>query len=155
MHLQPARCAIASVPSPFKMFSRISAALQRAALSGRLMSSSSKGSGKKWDNTQIGLTVGAVALVGIAASYAAVPLYQMFCRLQVFGAVGRGDPAEAAAKAAAHKDEPVRPITVRFTSDVSSNLPWSFVPVQKSIKIVPGACAAPNVFPAHISALFR
>lgn len=66
------------------------------------------------------------AMVG--AAYAAVPLYDWFCRTTGFG----GTPL-VAAKA---PDAPIaREITVRFDGNVAGGLPWQFAPDQNSIRI--------------------
>jgi len=66
-----------------------------------------------------------VAVVGgmLGLAYAAVPLYQAFCKATGFG----GTPLIAQSG-----DRPViaRTVTVRFDSNVDPNLPWRFEPVQ-------------------------
>lgn len=67
-----------------------------------------------------------VAMVG--AAYAAVPLYDWFCRTTGFG----GTPL-VAVKA---PDAPIaREITVRFDGNVADGLPWRFAPDHNSIRI--------------------
>ena len=65
----------------------------------------------------------AVAMVGLG--FAAVPLYDLFCRVTGFGGTTqRYDPVAAAA-------EPVvlsQTMSVRFDANVSPNLPWKFYP---------------------------
>jgi cytochrome c oxidase assembly protein subunit 11 len=61
------------------------------------------------------------AMVGL--TYASVPLYRLFCQ-----ATGYGGTTQRAAVAPEKKGE--RTVTVRFDSNISSNLPWSFTPVQ-------------------------
>lgn len=64
----------------------------------------------------------------IGAAYAAVPLYNWFCRTTGFG----GTPI-VASKA---PDAPIaREITVRFDGNVAGGLPWHFAPDQTSIRI--------------------
>jgi cytochrome c oxidase assembly protein subunit 11 len=66
------------------------------------------------------------AMVGSA--YAAVPLYNWFCRTTGFG----GTPL-VAVKA---PDAPIaREITVRFDGNVADGLPWQFGPDRNSIRI--------------------
>ncbi|HET7911805.1 MAG TPA: cytochrome c oxidase assembly protein, partial [Pseudolabrys sp.] len=66
------------------------------------------------------------AMVG--AAYAAVPLYDWFCRTTGFG----GTPL-VAEKA---PDAPIaRKITVRFDGNVADGLPWTFGPDKPSIEI--------------------
>jgi cytochrome c oxidase assembly protein subunit 11 len=67
-------------------------------------------------------SVGVVAaMVGLA--YASVPLYRLFCEATGFGGTTRR--AEQAPDA--HGE---RMIAVRFDSNISSNLPWTFRPVE-------------------------
>ena len=70
--------------------------------------------------------VSVMAMVG--AAYAAVPLYNWFCRTTGFA----GTPL-VAEKA---PDKPIaREITVRFDGNVADGLPWQFGPDQPSIRI--------------------
>jgi cytochrome c oxidase assembly protein subunit 11 len=70
-----------------------------------------------------------VGMVGM--SYAAVPLYYAFCRATGYG----GTPSRADA-APGVIDE--RVITIRFDTNVDPALPWSFEPVQRSVKVKVG-----------------
>jgi cytochrome c oxidase assembly protein subunit 11 len=70
----------------------------------------------------------AVVIGMVGASYAAVPLYYMFCRATGYG----GTPARADAAPGAVGD---RVITVRFDTNVDPQLPWSFVPEQRSVEV--------------------
>src|SRR4051812_49125402 len=67
-----------------------------------------------------------VGMVG--ASYAAVPLYYMFCRATGYG----GTPNRADAAPGATGD---RIITVRFDTNVDPALPWSFAPETRSVQV--------------------
>jgi cytochrome c oxidase assembly protein subunit 11 len=66
------------------------------------------------------------AMVG--AAYAAVPLYNWFCRTTGFG----GTPQVAAAAPA---DILQRRVKVRFDANVAGGLPWRFEPEQNSIEV--------------------
>lgn len=74
-------------------------------------------------NTRI--LVGCLALVAtmVGLSYAAVPLYRVFCQLTGFD----GTPLRAAAAPGASTG---RKITVRFDANISQNLPWEFRPAD-------------------------
>jgi cytochrome c oxidase assembly protein subunit 11 len=71
-----------------------------------------------------------IALVGsmIAAAYASVPLYRLFCQLTGYG--GTVQRAERA---------PLNPIgrlmTVEFDANTGPGLPWTFVPVQRRLTL--------------------
>jgi cytochrome c oxidase assembly protein subunit 11 len=79
-----------------------------------------------------GCGVFVAAMVG--AAYAAVPLYNMFCR-----ATGFGGTTQVSTSAPAH--ELGRELTVRFDSNVAAGLPWKFVPEQNSIRLHIGEVA--------------
>ena len=66
------------------------------------------------------------AMVG--AAYAAVPLYNWFCRTTGFG----GTPQVATAAPA---DILQRRVKVRFDANVAGGLPWRFEPEQNSIEV--------------------
>ncbi len=73
---------------------------------------------------------GGFALAMLGASFAAVPLYDWFCRTTGFGGktmVAREAPALVGTK----------PVTVRFDANVNG-LPWKFEAETTSIQIIPG-----------------
>ncbi len=74
----------------------------------------------------VGLVVG---MVGMA--YAAVPLYEIFCRVTGYG--GTTNTADAAPVSAID-----RQMTVRFDSNINSGLAWEFKPVEVSQEIKVG-----------------
>ncbi len=71
-----------------------------------------------------------VALVGgmLGLAYAAVPLYQAFCKATGFA----GTPLVAQ-----EGERPViaRTVEVRFDSNTDANLPWRFEPVERTVKV--------------------
>jgi cytochrome c oxidase assembly protein subunit 11 len=69
----------------------------------------------------IALACGACVGLMIGASYAAVPLYDLFCRVTGFG----GTPQVASAAPGEVLD---RKITVRFDANIAGGLPWRFEP---------------------------
>lgn len=77
----------------------------------------------------VGIIIGMIGL-----SFASVPLYRIFCQKTGFG----GTTQVATAFAKEIRD---RTFTVRFNADVSSDLPWSFEPLQKEIKVKAGETA--------------
>ncbi len=79
------------------------------------------------------LTRKAIPLVGIAfgmlgMAYAAVPLYDWFCRVTGFG----GRPQERTEASATVLD---REITVRFDASTERGMPWEFKPVETTQRI--------------------
>jgi cytochrome c oxidase assembly protein subunit 11 len=71
-----------------------------------------------------------VAIVGgmLGLAYAAVPLYQAFCKATGFA----GTPLVAQ-----EGERPViaRTVEVRFDTNTDANLPWRFQPVERSVKV--------------------
>ena len=81
----------------------------------------------------------AMALVGLVAgmvglSFAAVPLYQMFCQATGYG--GTTQRADAAPK-----DILDRTVIVRFDANVDPKLPWKFAPEQRTVEVRIGESA--------------
>ncbi|TDL25788.1 hypothetical protein BD410DRAFT_826381 [Rickenella mellea] len=79
----------------------------------------------------------AVILVAGGMSYAAVPLYRAFCAATGFA----GTPQVGTGKFAPERLVPVdkaKRIKVHFTAQTSEALPWSFVPQQKHVSVLPG-----------------
>ena len=83
------------------------------------------------------------AMVGM--SYAAVPLYDWFCRTTGFG--GRTQVATAGPQGALG-----RTITVRFDANVTAGLPWRFVPEQNSIDVRIGEVFTVNYIATNLAA---
>ena len=77
----------------------------------------------------------AAAMVGMA--YAAVPLYDWFCRTTGFA----GTPIVAKAAPERTLD---RKVIVRFDANVAAGLPWRFVPEQNSIELRVGEVVTVN-----------
>jgi cytochrome c oxidase assembly protein subunit 11 len=71
-------------------------------------------------------TVFVACMVGM--SFAAVPLYRMFCQL-----TGYGGTTRQATAAPAQTGE--RVVTVRFDSNIANGLGWSFRPLQREMKV--------------------
>lgn len=132
-------------------------------------------------NTNTAWYAAAIVAGALGATYAAVPLYKVFCQTTGFGGTTQrvrilkedGTPAsgdegvvenmlrqvaeqlpirtakvhtwtdeDAAAKLASLKPvENAHLLTVRFDSTVDDVIPWSFVPVQLDVKVVPGETA--------------
>ncbi|KAK0543953.1 Cytochrome c oxidase assembly protein cox11, mitochondrial [Tilletia horrida] len=91
----------------------------------------------------------------LGTTYAAVPLYRVFCSTTGFGGTpinasslgggtgdGRFDPSRLVpATHDPNTSAPTRRIRVTFNADTSEALPWSFTPVQKEIYVLPGETA--------------
>lgn len=77
-------------------------------------------------NRRTGLLALGFALLMLGMGYAAVPLYDLFCRVTGFGGTTqRADAAQAAAVKVS-----TQTITVRFDGNVDRSMPWRFGPEQ-------------------------
>lgn len=85
-------------------------------------------------NRRTGLAVAGGVLFMLGASFAAVPLYDLFCRTTGFG--GRPMVAKEVVKT-----KGTRIYTVRFDAGIASGLPWAFESERSSIAIKPGEVA--------------
>jgi cytochrome c oxidase assembly protein subunit 11 len=78
-----------------------------------------------------------VALVGIASgmaamAWAAVPLYDLFCRVTGYG----GTPLIAGSGASAGAGEVLdRTVSVRFDASKAADMPWEFRPAQNTMNV--------------------
>ena len=79
-------------------------------------------------NTRTGVALFGIVVGMVGLSFAAVPLYQLFCQVTGFG----GTP-QIVAEGSVEVLE--RTVKVRFNADTDRNLPWSFRPVQKSVEL--------------------
>jgi cytochrome c oxidase assembly protein subunit 11 len=77
----------------------------------------------------VAATCGFVVVLMVGASYAAVPLYNWFCRATGFN--GTTQVATSAPSSAPL----ARKIAVRFDSNVAPGLPWKFEPEQTEIEV--------------------
>ena len=82
----------------------------------------------------IAAACGVLVAVMVGASFAAIPLYKIFC--QVTGFAGTTQVASAAPQ-----HELGRALTIRFDSNVAPGLPWRFEPEQNSIRLHVGEVA--------------
>ncbi|KAG8213304.1 cytochrome c oxidase assembly protein CtaG/Cox11-domain-containing protein [Butyriboletus roseoflavus] len=82
----------------------------------------------------------AVIIFGVGVTYAAVPLYRMFCAATGFAGTptvvstssGRFDPSRLV------PIEGARRVRVHFNADRSETLPWKFFPQQKFVDVLLG-----------------
>src|SRR6185312_9947764 len=84
----------------------------------------------------------AAGMVGMA--YAAVPLYNWFCRTTGFA----GTPLVASAAPGKVLD---RKVVVRFDANVTAGLPWRFEPEQTSIEVRVGDVVTVNYTATNLS----
>jgi cytochrome c oxidase assembly protein subunit 11 len=82
-------------------------------------------------NRRLALISFSVAAGMVGASYAAVPLYEIFCQVTGYG--GTTQVAEAAPGKVLD-----RKMTIRFNADVGQAMPWRFAPAQDSVDVSVG-----------------
>ncbi|VVC90422.1 cytochrome c oxidase assembly protein COX11, mitochondrial [Leptidea sinapis] len=81
----------------------------------------------------------ALGVMTVGLSYAAVPLYRIFCQAYSYGGTtGQIEATDEVSKMKPIKD---RPIKVRFNADVASSMQWNFKPQQMDVTVVPGETA--------------
>jgi cytochrome c oxidase assembly protein subunit 11 len=88
---------------------------------------------------------GALVAAMVGAAYAAVPLYDWFCRTTGFA----GTPQVRSAAPSRTFD---RTIKVRFDANVVGGLPWRFQPEQNTIEVRVGEVVTVNYLVANLSA---
>jgi cytochrome c oxidase assembly protein subunit 11 len=114
----------------------------------------------------VAISCGLLVAAMVGAAYAAVPLYDWFCRVTGYN----GTTQVATAGPTGMID---RTVTVRFDGNVGPGLPWTFAPEQSSIKVRLGevvtvnyhvinqtarqitAAAAYNVAPLSVGSYFQ
>lgn len=81
-----------------------------------------------------------VGIIFVGFSYAAVPLYRLFCQAYSYGGtvgiVGHDDTRVESMKPVKNKE-----IRVRFNADKGATMQWNFKPQQTEIKVIPGETA--------------
>lgn len=82
-------------------------------------------------NTRVAVLCSAIVVGMVGLSYAAVPLYEIFCRVTGYGGT---------TQVATETPEAVidRKIIVRFDANTSRDMDWSFRPAQTSIELKVG-----------------
>ncbi|WP_316188920.1 cytochrome c oxidase assembly protein [Bradyrhizobium sp. SZCCHNS1054] len=80
----------------------------------------------------VGTICGAVVVLMVGASYAAVPFYNWFCRASGFNGTTQVATAGPTTGPLARK------IAVRFDSNVAGGLPWKFEPEKTEIEVAIG-----------------
>ncbi|KAF9959420.1 Cytochrome c oxidase assembly protein cox11, mitochondrial [Mortierella alpina] len=91
-------------------------------------------------NTDMLYYTASILMGTLGLSYAAVPLYRMFCAATGLG----GAPMVGETKFAPERLVPQdnhRRIKVKFNADTSTSLQWSFQPQQRQVHVLPGETA--------------
>ncbi|KAI1315782.1 Cytochrome c oxidase assembly protein cox11, mitochondrial [Mortierella claussenii] len=76
----------------------------------------------------------------LGLSYAAVPLYRMFCSATGLGGAPMVGETKFAPERLVPRDNHRR-IKVKFNADTSTSLQWSFQPQQRQVSVLPGETA--------------
>ena len=79
-------------------------------------------------NARTGLLLAGVVVSMVGMSFAAVPLYDLFCRVTGFG--GTTQVAEQASSEVLE-----RTVKVRFNADVNYDMPWAFAPETREVEV--------------------
>lgn len=82
-----------------------------------------------------------LAILTAGASYAAVPLYRMFCQVQGYGGITTTQVGHDTEKVEAMEPQKERLITIKFTADTAATMQWNFRPQQHSIDVYAGETA--------------
>jgi cytochrome c oxidase assembly protein subunit 11 len=83
---------------------------------------------KRRGNAALGIVLGCIALGMVGASFAAIPLYRVFCAVTGYAGTPQIGPEQAPGATATS-------ITVRFNANVSPSLPWRFNPEQAQVTL--------------------
>ena len=82
-------------------------------------------------NARVALICVGVFAVMVGASFAAVPLYRLFCQVTGFGGTTqRATEAQAASAAEVARSAGGTTISVRFDANTARDVPWEFRPLQ-------------------------
>lgn len=129
-------CPASSLACPLNHLSR-SLKAQQSPLA-RFASNSSKWTPKRLLAEKTSYYMASVAVGMFGASFAAVPLYRLYCQT-----TGKGGQAfkEEDNKIVNLNVDTSRSITVRFNASTHSSIDWSFSPVQDKIVVHPGETA--------------
>ena len=95
------------------------------------MSTAQNQNNLKAQNKKVILIITFVGMLMLSLSYAAVPLYDIFCRVTGFG--GTTQIASSAPGSTGHPN-----INIRFESNITDSLNWDFYSKTKTVKIPMG-----------------
>ena len=97
------------------------------------MVGSAQGEGRA--NRQMAMKLLAVATIMFGFGFAMVPFYRALCAAVGLNNVAKADSSRPASNT---QVDVTRTLTVEFDTNVRSDLPWSFKPVEKSVRVHPG-----------------
>jgi len=83
--------------------------------------------------------VASAVMLTVGATYAAVPLYRLFCQETGYGGTTqKGHDKSKVGKMKANKN---RLLTVKFNADIAATMRWNFRPQQSEVKLYAGETA--------------
>ncbi|KAF9431876.1 Cytochrome c oxidase assembly protein cox11, mitochondrial [Entomortierella beljakovae] len=91
-------------------------------------------------NTDMLYYTASILIGTLGLSYAAVPLYRMFCSATGLGGAPMVGETKFAPERLVPRDNHRR-VKVRFNADTSTSLQWSFQPQQRQVSVLPGETA--------------
>lgn len=96
-------------------------------------------SGIERRNLKVMLGAFAVSLAMLGLGFAAVPLYNLFCRATGYGGTTRiASAADADRAARTASGANARTFKIRFDANVARHMPWHFSPLQESDTVTVG-----------------
>ena len=95
------------------------------------MSTAQNQNNLKAQNKKVIFVISFIGMLMLSLSYAAVPLYDIFCRVTGFG--GTTQIASSAPGSSGHPN-----INIRFESIITDSLNWDFYSKTKTVKIPMG-----------------
>lgn len=98
----------------------------------------------------IWLVVGVMFMIGL--SFASVPLYDLFCRVTGYGGTTQRADSETLEQTAQSipKEISTRKFTIRFDTNVATDLNWEFLPPKESIVIGFGDIAKASYYSKNL-----
>jgi cytochrome c oxidase assembly protein subunit 11 len=84
-------------------------------------------------NARMATGLAAIAIAMVGASFAAVPLYRLFCE-----ATGYSGTTQRASVAPDQSTPSAALVTVRFNAETATELGWDFRPLQDQVTVHPG-----------------
>ncbi|KAI8348860.1 cytochrome c oxidase assembly protein CtaG/Cox11-domain-containing protein [Blakeslea trispora] len=91
-------------------------------------------------NSSAGMYTASIFIGMLGISYAAVPLYRLFCASTGYSGTPVIDSARFGPERLVPQDQSRR-IRVTFESNTSDSLPWTFKPEMREVYVVPGETA--------------
>lgn len=98
----------------------------------KLSADSQKGS-QRWRIKSTFYYIAAAGVLAVGLSYAAVPLYRMFCQAYAYG--GTTGAQHDSEKVETMQRVEDRIIKIKFNADIGASMRWNFKPQQFEIKV--------------------